>query len=102
MEAELVALASSGATTLVALRVTDGWERARERFGTPLRSVAAHGYCGAHEAGYLEGYYLMPNAYRTRNAVIGVSNAPGAAVVPDMFSPPDVVEGGALPGGPAG
>jgi hypothetical protein len=37
MEAELVALASSGATTLVALMVTDGWERARERFGTLLR-----------------------------------------------------------------
>ncbi|MGW7428818.1 hypothetical protein ACWGIN_04635 [Streptomyces sp. NPDC054861] len=41
MEAELVALASSGATTLVALMVTDGWERARERFGSLLRRSSA-------------------------------------------------------------
>jgi hypothetical protein len=128
----------------------------------PFLPVAAHGYCGAHKAGYLEGYYPMPNAYQTRNVVIGVSNArsaaidtsracaalsaaactpplpkhdnrlsetyascllrsqdfsaarkdmavsvlvftaPGAAVVPDMLYPPDVVEGGALLGGPAG
>lgn len=32
MDAELVALASSGATTLVGLMVTDGWTQARARF----------------------------------------------------------------------
>ncbi|MFF3622196.1 hypothetical protein [Streptomyces sp. NPDC002467] len=32
MDAELVALASSGATTLVGLMVTDGWAQARARF----------------------------------------------------------------------
>ncbi|MEU5283015.1 hypothetical protein AB0G97_03175 [Streptomyces sp. NPDC020755] len=32
MDAELVALATSGATTLVGLLVTDGWNQARQRF----------------------------------------------------------------------
>lgn len=32
MDAELAALASSGATTLIALMVTDGWQQVRRRF----------------------------------------------------------------------
>ena len=32
MDAELTALASSGATTLIALMVTDGWQQVRRRF----------------------------------------------------------------------
>ncbi|MFF7181128.1 hypothetical protein [Streptomyces sp. NPDC008121] len=129
---------------------------------SPFLPAAALGYCGAHKGGYLEGYYPMPNAYGTRNVVVGVSNAqsaaidtsrvcaalaaapcaipeskydnvlsaayagcllrsrdfrtaregitvtalvhtaPGAAVVPDMLHPPDVVAGGALSSGTAG
>ncbi|MET9171872.1 hypothetical protein ABZX64_12570 [Streptomyces misionensis] len=36
MDAELVALATSGATTLVGLLVTDGWTQARQRFSALL------------------------------------------------------------------
>ncbi|MGW1806557.1 hypothetical protein [Streptomyces sp. NPDC002078] len=37
MDAELVALASSGATTLVGLMVTDGWQQVRGRFAALFR-----------------------------------------------------------------
>ncbi|MBR7831301.1 hypothetical protein KDK95_33665 [Actinospica sp. MGRD01-02] len=52
MDAELVALASSGASTLTTLMVTDGWSQGKEKFA---RLLARHHRGAEAMAGELEG-----------------------------------------------
>ncbi|MFF2537196.1 hypothetical protein [Streptomyces cyaneofuscatus] len=59
MDAELVALATSGATTLVGLLVTDGWNQARERFAALLSQTR-----GSQEAAEAELDHLREELMR--------------------------------------
>ncbi|MFF3910575.1 hypothetical protein ACFYZJ_32580 [Streptomyces sp. NPDC001848] len=69
MDAELTALASSGATTLIGLMVTDGWQQVRRRFS------AIFGHRSADVDEELE---------RSRNALVAARQAMDATAADDL------------------